>query len=270
MIFIAAAANDGRNNDNTEVFPANAGFPNMISVAASGPNDEKPSWSNYGKATVHLASPGLNIMSTIPGNKYSNMSGTSMATPLVSGLVAFLKAQDSTLTGAQVRALLQTSGAKVKIETACNCRIHALAATETLMNKQMWLVPAAGTLAKGDTVNLSVMNGTAPFKFVSSAPQTVAVDANGVLTGTSDGTAVISVTDSTGKTVSSLDFNVGKKQSTPSEPGNPGDPGDPGDPGTPGECPIGDQQMCDILCQIMPDVTCQKSNDQAMKIKSCT
>lgn len=257
LIFIAAAANDGRDNDNTEVFPANAGTPNMISVAASGPNDEKPSWSNYGRATVHLAAPGLNIMSTVPQNKYSNMSGTSMATPLVSGLVAFLKAQDSSLTGAQVRALLQTSGAKAKIETVCNCRIDALAATETLLNKNMWLVPAAGTMAQGESLNLTVMNGQAPFNFVSSAPQAVAVDSSGTLTASANGSAIITVTDARGKTVSSLDFNVGKQSggnNPPNEPSNPGDPSNPGNPGTPGQCPLGDQVLCDILCQLTPEL----------------
>src|SRR5690606_15653783 len=109
IIFVAAAANDGKNNDKTDVFPANAGFDNMISVAASGASDAKPSWSNYGKSSVHVAAPGENIMSTLPADKYGNLSGTSMATPLVAGLVALLKSQDMSLTGSQVRALLQTT-----------------------------------------------------------------------------------------------------------------------------------------------------------------
>ncbi|MCB0394416.1 MAG: S8 family serine peptidase, partial [Bdellovibrionales bacterium] len=79
VIFVAAAANDGKNNDTRDVFPANSGTKNMIAVAASGPNDEKPSWSNFGKAKVDLASPGLTIMSTLPNNSYGNLSGTSMA-----------------------------------------------------------------------------------------------------------------------------------------------------------------------------------------------
>ncbi|MCB0355460.1 MAG: S8 family serine peptidase, partial [Bdellovibrionales bacterium] len=69
VIFVVAAANDGRSNDRTDVFPANANTPNMISVAASGASDAKPSWSNYGKWTVDLAAPGENIMSTVPKNK---------------------------------------------------------------------------------------------------------------------------------------------------------------------------------------------------------
>ena len=147
IIFVAAAANDGKNNDTTAMYQTNANTPNMIAVAASNANDTKPYWSNYGKAMVSIAAPGDAIMSTLPGNKYGNLSGTSMATPLVAGLVAFLKAQDPSLTGAEIRSLMQTTGAKVQIETACNCRIDALASVDALLAKKSWMVPAAATLA---------------------------------------------------------------------------------------------------------------------------
>ncbi|MFM8269017.1 MAG: S8 family peptidase, partial [Pseudomonadota bacterium] len=90
ILFVAAAANDGKNNDRYEVYPANTPLPNVITVAASGNADSKPSWSNYGKAKVSLASPGEDIYSTLPQEKYGNLSGTSMATPLVSGLSALV------------------------------------------------------------------------------------------------------------------------------------------------------------------------------------
>ena len=73
IIFVTAAANDGKNNDTTDVYPANAGLPNMITVSASNSGDAKPSWSNYGKAKVSLAAPGDAIVSTVPGNGYSNL-----------------------------------------------------------------------------------------------------------------------------------------------------------------------------------------------------
>lgn len=254
VIFVAAAANDGRNNDTTDVFPANAGFPNMISVAASGSGDAKPSWSNFGKATVHLASPGENIMSTLPGNKYGNLSGTSMATPLISGVVAFMKAQDPSLTGAQIRALLQTTGAKVSIETACNCRVDMLNAVDTLLSKKMWVVPAAATIAENGSLNVSVMNGKAPLKFASSNPAIISVDASGLVKAVAKGTAQITVTDADGKTVSSLDYNVGAA----SGGGGGGGGGDmPGG----GECPVQDPALCQIICGIMPDLPfCQGGN----------
>ncbi len=262
LIFVSAAANDGKNNDSTEVYPANNGFPNSITVAASGPNDERPSWSNFGTAKVHLASPGLNITSTLPGNKYGDLSGTSMATPLVSGLVALLKAQDSSLTGAQIRAILQSTGAKAQIQTACNCRVDAFAAVDAVLAKKMTLVPAAATIASGDKINFQVWQGTAPFQFVSSNTSVANVNANGELTGSGNGTTIVTVTDSTGKTAATLDINVGAKtQPTPppSNPGNPQptpppqDPGNPGNPpSNPGNCPLGDPTLCQIICQIAP------------------
>lgn len=244
IIFVTAAANDGKNNDNTDVYPANAGLPNMITVAASNASDAKPSWSNYGKAKVSLAAPGEAIMSTVPGDKYSNMSGTSMATPLVAGLVAFLKAQDPTLTGAEIKALLQTTGAKVEINTACNCRVDALAAVDTLLAKKSWLVPAAATIGEKSNLQMTLKNAMGAVKFESSNPAILSVDANGLVTAVAKGTAQLKATDSVG-TVQSLDINVGAAGSTP--PGdNPGNP--PGD----SECPLGDPALCQIICQIMP------------------
>lgn len=256
VIFIAAAANDGKNNDKTEMFPANNGYPNSITVAASGSSDAKPSWSNYGTATVHVAAPGENIMSTLPNNKYGNLSGTSMATPLVSGLAALLKAQDPSLTGAQIRAILQSTGAKVSIETACNCRVDAYEAVETVMSKKLVVVPAAATIKPSETLNFSGLYGRAPYKFVSSNPSVASITDSGVMTAVANGSTTVTVTDADGKTATSLNIHVGAKSgggNPPQEPGNPGNPGEPG------ECPLGDPMICQIICQIQPDLPfCQQ------------
>lgn len=246
IIFVTAAANDGKNNDRTDVYPANAPVSNVITVAASNSSDTKPSWSNYGKAKVHVSAPGDAIMSTVPGDKYSNMSGTSMATPLVAGLVAFLKAQDPALTGPEVKALMQSTGAKVQIETACNCRVDAFAAVDTLLSKKAWLVPAATTLAVDATQQVVMKNAVGAVQFESSNPAIVSVDANGLVKAVANGTATIKATDSTGAVAQSLDFNVGAS----SGGSNPGQPGNP--PGGGGDCPFGDEAMCQIICQIMP------------------
>ncbi len=259
IIFVTAAANDGKNNDTTEVYPANAGTANMITVAASDSSDNKPQWSNYGKAKVSLAAPGDAIISTLPGDKYDNLSGTSMATPLVAGMVAFLKAQDAKLTGAEVRSLLQVTGAKVKIETACNCRVDAMSAVDTLLSQKAWMVPAAATIDVNATLQMNMKNAKGAVTFVSSDTNIATVNAAGLLTGTKEGTVTVKATDASGNSVSTLDINVGKVSSAgPTNPGNPGGPTDPGNPsnpgtpGTPGQCPLGDQSLCDILCKIMP------------------
>jgi len=239
VIFVAAAANDGKNNDNVEVYPANAGFPNTITVAASGSADEKPSWSNYGTATVHLASPGLDIISTLPSNKYGSLSGTSMATPLVAGAVALLLAQDPDLTGAEVRALLQSSAAAVSIQTACNCRIDAEAAVTTLLAHGKWLVPTAGSLKAGEEIKLALKNSEGSVSYTSSDAAVATVDSEGTLTAVADGAVKVKAVDQSGTIVESLDFHVGAG-STP-------------DP-QPEECPLGDPSICELMCLFQPDL----------------
>jgi thermitase len=243
IIFVAAAANDGKNNDTTSMYPTNANTPNMIAVAASNSSDAKPSWSNYGKAMVSIAAPGDAIMSTLPGNKYGNLSGTSMATPLVAGLVAFLRAQDPSLTGAEIRSLMQSTGAKVQIETACNCRIDALASVTALIDKAAWIVPAAATVAIDATQQFAMKNAQGAVKFESSDANIATITEAGLLTAKVQGTVTIKATDASGNSVSSLDINVGTPQSS-----------NPGEPGLPGECPLGDPALCEIMCAIIPEM----------------
>lgn len=101
-IFVAAAGNDGRDNDRTANYPSNYTSDNIIAVAATGADDSLASWSNWGATTVDIAAPGVKILSTLPGNRYGTLSGTSMATPHVVGAVALVMSQNPTYTYRQV------------------------------------------------------------------------------------------------------------------------------------------------------------------------
>lgn len=237
VIFVVAAGNDGVNNDSVGFYPANSPVANVINVAASGSSDAKPSWSNFGTGNVHLAAPGEGIFSTLPANKYGNLSGTSMATPLVAGLVALMKSQDKNLSGLEARSVLQMTGAKVSIETACNCRVDAYAALEAIEAKALTVVPAALTLAPAASQQFSAYGGRAPFSFTSSNTTTATISETGALTAVAVGETTVTVKDAQGKTATSLAIHVADASTTP--PGG-------------GECPFGDPQLCAIMCQIMP------------------
>ncbi len=105
-LFVAAAGNSSNDNDTNPEFPAGYNVPNVISVAASDHNDALAGFSSFGDQTVHLAAPGVNILSTTPGNNFSSFSGTSMACPHVSGAAALLMGQNSGLSHTEIKQLL--------------------------------------------------------------------------------------------------------------------------------------------------------------------
>ena len=92
---------------------------NWIEVGASSyANDAnlKATFSNYGKHTVDVFAPGFMINSTVPGSKYKEFDGTSMASPVVSGLAALILSYYPELSPAQVREIIMKSVTKVAIK----------------------------------------------------------------------------------------------------------------------------------------------------------
>lgn len=119
VLLVHAAGNDGTNNDSLDNYPnpfylkKHERAANFITVGASGPDNQDKhlaaSFSNYGKNEVDLFAPGVNIYSTVPGNGYASLSGTSMATPVVSGVAALVLEYYPTLSATQLRWVLDHS-----------------------------------------------------------------------------------------------------------------------------------------------------------------
>ncbi len=114
VLFVAAAGNGGGdsrgdNIDRDPTYPAAFDLDNIVAVAATGESDKLEYYSNYGSRGVDLGAPGSYVYSTIPRNKYEWFSGTSMATPHVSGAAALVWGFNEGLTYQQVKnALIQT------------------------------------------------------------------------------------------------------------------------------------------------------------------
>lgn len=108
MLFVAAAGNQGRNNDATPFYPASFEAANVVSVAATNSVDDRAGFSNFGAVSVDLGAPGDAILSTTRGGSYGYMSGTSMATPHVSGAALLVLAGCELATSALRDTLLGT------------------------------------------------------------------------------------------------------------------------------------------------------------------
>jgi subtilisin family serine protease len=126
VLLVHAAGNDAENNDTDPNFPNDMyaepmkkglfgkqkNATNWMEIGAlSWKSGEKrvASFSNYGKKNVDLFSPGVAIYSTIPGSKYGNAQGTSMAAPAAAGVAAILRAHYPELSAAQVREVMMKS-----------------------------------------------------------------------------------------------------------------------------------------------------------------
>jgi subtilisin family serine protease len=112
ILFAAAAGNEGENNDVGDHYPSNYDLPNIISVAAINRRDNVSAFSNYGANTVDVAAPGEDIYSTLPNGLYGLKSGTSMATPHVTGALALIRSRYPQAAALEIKEKLLASTVK--------------------------------------------------------------------------------------------------------------------------------------------------------------
>ncbi len=109
ILFVAAAGNSGINTDATPSYPASYNSNNVLAVAAISSTGAIASFSNFGATTVDIGAPGVSVNSTLPGNTYGAYSGTSMATPHVTGAAALYAAANPGATAAQIKSAILAS-----------------------------------------------------------------------------------------------------------------------------------------------------------------
>lgn len=109
IVVVVAAGNSGLDLDTYPDYPAAFETPTQITVGALKPSGYLAGFSNTSFRYVHLAAPGESIYSTVPGNQFVSMNGTSMAAPFVAGAAAVLRGARPNATALQVRQALLES-----------------------------------------------------------------------------------------------------------------------------------------------------------------
>lgn len=108
-LHICAAGNSGNNSDVKPLYPAAYANHNIVAVAATDQDDNLAKFSNYGRESVDLAAPGVDIYSTVPGDNFALKSGTSMAAPHVSGAAGLILNKFPNLSNEQLKERLMFS-----------------------------------------------------------------------------------------------------------------------------------------------------------------
>jgi subtilisin family serine protease len=106
ILTVAAAGNSGANHDLQAFYPASFALDGVIAVAATTQTGALASFSDYGSTTVQIAAPGQFILSTLPGDRYGYLSGTSMASPHVAGAAALVASQSPGISVHELRMRL--------------------------------------------------------------------------------------------------------------------------------------------------------------------
>ena len=145
-VIVVAAGNESSDNDDIPSFPASYQLSSLISVAATDKDDGLASFSNVGIRTVHIAAPGVSILSLSPLEGYAFMSGTSMAAPHVAGVAALIKAINPAFSGVAIKEIILSSARQLP-------GLAGKIATGGRLNSAGAVALARSGLAPGDEVS---------------------------------------------------------------------------------------------------------------------
>ncbi len=187
ILFFAAAGNSATDNDIIASYPANYELPNVLAVAATDSADALASFSQYGRRTVELGAPGVSIYSTLPNSSYAYYSGTSMATPHVTGLAGLIKAKNPAADWRTVKNLILSTGdnaVALSTKTLTGKRINAAAALTCVDSRVMSAIQYPRTITVGLPATLSALSINCG---ASAGPVTVTLSGGEVITLDDDG-----------------------------------------------------------------------------------
>ena len=155
ILFFAAAGNSASDNDVSPSYPASYDSDAVMAIASTDRNDNMSSFSQWGQRSVDMGAPGSSILSTTPGNSYDTYSGTSMATPHMTGAAALVWSINPDLTRGEMKQLLMDSGdfnADLSGKTVGGTRLNlatALDMADPSPSYRFTVTPASQTIEAG-------------------------------------------------------------------------------------------------------------------------
>ncbi len=169
VLFVAAAGNDGTDNDQIPHYPSNYNLDNIISVAALDRRDVLAGFSCFGRNTVHVGAPGVEIFSCWVGSDsdYKSIPGTSMATPHVAGVAALILSHYHGMSVSELRRAILSTGVPVPAlqgKTTSGTRVNAFNALSSLAdgNLEISVRPVPGSTLIGGAltpIGVSISDG---------------------------------------------------------------------------------------------------------------
>ena len=237
VVVVAAAG-----NDNSGTVHAPAGCPGAIGVSATTSSDTRASFSNFGSPNVFVSAPGEFVTSSVPGGGYEAHSGTSMASPFTTGLVALLRSQQA-LTVAEVKHVLARTSDKIgggaygadPFHTCSVCtwntflgygRINVERALHGMLPAITTFTPTSAAAGGLVTINGDALGNATSVTFTGAAPVTptlLSPTQLRVTVPTDAGVGPITVTSPTGSATSSASFKPLARVTVPSTPVQAGD-----------------------------------------------